>query len=75
MSIRKQELADRVEFRWRQHEEDFARLLAEGARKAGRPSSDHARELLKEALTASDHLQQAVEEVNREVVQQVRMKQ
>jgi hypothetical protein len=69
MNTRNQELTDRVEFRWRQHEEEFARRLAKSARTAGRSQSEQARELLKDALTASDQLQHAIESLQQEVAQ------
>lgn len=69
MPFRHQETTDRVEFRWRQHEEEFARRLKQAAYEAGRSQSDHARELLKNALTASDVLQQAIESLQQEVAQ------
>jgi hypothetical protein len=69
MKHRHQETADRVEFRWRQHEEEFARRLAEAANEAGHSPSDHARELLKDALTASDRIQLAIESLHQEVTQ------
>ena len=67
MSTRAREIADRVEFRWRQHEEEFAQRLSEAAEDAGRSQPDYARELLKKALTASDLLQQAVESLQQDV--------
>lgn len=57
MAIKNQETVERVEFRWRQHEIEFAKRLAESAEEAGRPPSDHARELMKTALTSSEELQ------------------
>lgn len=69
MINRRREILDRVEFRWRQHEEEFPRRLAEEAENAGRSQSDHARELLKNALTASDLLQHAIETLHEEVTQ------
>ncbi|MEN6406995.1 MAG: hypothetical protein ABFC77_11050 [Thermoguttaceae bacterium] len=69
MNHRHQETIGRVEFRWREHEEEFARRLAESAKEAGRSQPDQARELLKNALTASDVLQQAVESLQQEVAQ------
>ena len=64
-----QETFDRVEFRWRQHEGAFAHRLAEEARAVGRSQSDHARELLKTSLTASDDLQQAIEALHQDVME------
>ena len=69
MKNKNREIPDRVEFRWRQHEEEFARRLAESAQEAGRSESEQARELLKEALTRSDLLQHAVESLLQEVAQ------
>lgn len=69
MAVKQVETADRVEFRWRQHEEEFAQRLAESAAEAGRSSSDQARELLKNALTASDELRYAIESLREEIVQ------
>jgi hypothetical protein len=63
------ETIDRVEFRWRQHECPFAQRLAEDARAAGRSQSDHARELLKNSLTASDDLQKAIESMHQDVME------
>ncbi|MGA2617108.1 MAG: hypothetical protein ABSF26_05815 [Thermoguttaceae bacterium] len=63
------ETPDRVEFRWRQHEDEFARLLANAAREAGLSQSDYARELVKKALTAPDELRHAVESLQQEVAQ------
>lgn len=69
MKISPQEMTDRVEFRWRQHEEHFIRLLAESAREAGRSASDQARELLKTALASSDEVLAAVESLHQELAQ------
>jgi predicted nucleic acid-binding Zn-ribbon protein len=59
----------RVEFRWRQHEEEFAQRLTESARAAGRCASDHARELMKNALTSTEQLQHAMHTLQQEVAQ------
>lgn len=69
MKTTKHETTDRVEFRWRQHEEHFARLLAESAREAGRSESDHARELLKTALSSAEQFEHAMESLHGEVAQ------
>ena len=69
MSSRAQEIPDRVEFRWREHERPFAELLAAACRKSDRSPSEQARETLKDALTASDRLQHAVESLQEEVAQ------
>lgn len=69
MKTNHRETTSRVEFRWRQHEEHFAQLLAESAREAGRSESDQARELLKLALTQSDQLLHALEALQRETLQ------
>ncbi len=58
---------EKVEFRWRQHEEPFAGQLADSAREAGRPIGDHARELLKSALNRSDGLEYALDALRQEV--------
>ena len=59
----------RVEFRWRQHEEEFAERLTESAREAGRSPSDHARELMKNALTSGEQLQHNLHTLHQEVAQ------
>ena len=69
MKAKQQETTDRVEFRWRQHEEQFARLLAESARELGRSESDQARELLKTALAGSDEIVHAMEALHGELAQ------
>jgi polyhydroxyalkanoate synthesis regulator phasin len=63
------DIVARVEFRWRQHEEEFAKLLSDSARKAGRCTSDHARELMKDALTANEQLQQHVFALHKDIAQ------
>ena len=67
MKNNSRETADRVEFRWRQHEEEFARRLEQSAKKSGRSVPEQAREMLKDALTRSDHLQHAVESLQQDV--------
>jgi hypothetical protein len=69
MTSRYRETIERVEFRWRQHEEEFAERLADAAREAGRSPSDHARELMKNALTSTEILQHAIQTVQQEVAQ------
>jgi phage shock protein A len=69
MTARKTETIERVEFRWRQHETEFARRLEEVAREAGRSPSDHARELMKNALTASERLDHNLHVLQQEVAQ------
>jgi plasmid stability protein len=67
MKINNREIPDHVEFRVRQHEEEFARRLEISAREAGRTVSDQARELLKNALTSPDLLQHAVETLQQDM--------
>lgn len=69
MKTNHRETTSRVEFRWRQHEEHFAQLLAESAREAGRSESDQARELLKLALTQSDQLLHSLESLQKDTLQ------
>jgi hypothetical protein len=69
MKSNRDELPNRVEFRWRQHEERFAKLLADSARANGRSESEQARELLKLALTSSDEVRQAIESLQKEILQ------
>jgi phage shock protein A len=69
MTSRNLEIAARVEFRWRQHEEQFAERLAESAREAGRSPSDHARELMKTALTSAETLQHNLQNLEQELAQ------
>ena len=64
-----QEIVQRVEFRWRQNEAQFAELLTESAREAGRLHGDHARELMKTALTSSEGLQHHIYTLQHEVGQ------
>jgi predicted nucleic acid-binding Zn-ribbon protein len=59
----------RVEFRWRQHEADFARRLTESARQMGRAPSDHARELMKSALTSNERLEHNLHTIQQELAQ------
>jgi len=63
------ETTTRVEFRWRQHEKKFAERLTESAREAGRCPSDHARELMKNALTSDEQLQHCLRTLQQEVAQ------
>ena len=63
------ETTSRVEFRWRQHEEEFAQRLEEAARQAGRSTSDHARELLKNALDNQERLERHLHVLQQEVAQ------
>jgi hypothetical protein len=63
------ESTKRVEFRWRQHEQVFAERLAESSTEANASASDHARDLLKNALTESDEVRHALEQIQREVAQ------
>ena len=63
------DIGDRVEFRWRDHEKHYAVKLAQSAEKSGRSPTEHARALLKDALTADDLLQHAVECLHQEVAQ------
>jgi small-conductance mechanosensitive channel len=69
MTDRKRETVERVEFRWRQHEFDSAQRLEEAAQEAGRSSSDHARELVKNALSASERLEHNLHVLQQEVAQ------
>jgi hypothetical protein len=59
----------KIEFRWRHNEKDFAERLAESARKADRSIGDHAREIVKTALTADDQLQYSLQLLHQEVGQ------
>lgn len=59
----------KIEFRWRQNEKDFGKRLADSARKADRTVGDHARELLKTALTADEQLQYSLQLLHQEVGQ------
>jgi hypothetical protein len=59
--------ADKVEFRWRQQEEEYRVRLANHAAKAQRSPADHARELLKEALRAEDTLPNELRLLRQEV--------
>ena len=63
------ETATRIEFRLRQHEADYAERLAEGARAAGRCVSDHARELIKTAVTRDEELQHSLYTIQQELAQ------
>jgi hypothetical protein len=66
---KKSEFVSKVDFRWRQHEEDYATRLSESATEAGRSVGDQARELIKNALSRSDLLEHAVETLRQEVAQ------
>ena len=66
---KKTETTKKVEFRWRQHEELFAERLAESATEANVSVAEHARELLKNALTESDEIRHVLEETHQEVAQ------
>ena len=59
----------RVEFRWRQHEDEFAERLTESAQEAGRSMCDHARELMKNALTSDEQLQHRLHRIEQELTQ------
>ena len=63
------ETTRKVEFRWRQHEQLFAERLAESSTEANVSLGEHARELLKNALTESDEMRHVLEEIHREVAQ------
>jgi hypothetical protein len=69
MKDNNREIPDRVEFRWRQHEEEFAARLEQSAKDAGRTVSEQARELIKIVLTGPDVLQHAVESLQQEIAQ------
>ena len=69
MSSTRNQTIGRVEFRWRQNEGDFAARLEEAAQQAGRTTSDHARELMKNALTASERLDHSLHVLQQEVAQ------
>ncbi len=62
-------IVTRVEFRWRHNEKEFAKLLSDSASKAGRCASDHARELMKDALTASEELQHHLFTLQKDIAQ------
>lgn len=62
-------LPDKVEFRWRQHEEDWQRRLVDSARDANRAIGDHARELLKTAMAVDEELRQEIHMLRQEVSQ------
>jgi len=57
----------KVEFRWRQHEDEHRRRLAELAEEARREPNEHARELLKAALAGSEELLLDVHMLRQEV--------
>jgi len=59
----------KVEFRWRRHEVEQRRRLVELAEQAGRSPSEHAREMLKAALTASEELLHSVHMLRQELSQ------
>ena len=63
------ETVTRIEFRLRQHEADYAERLADGARAAGRCVSDHARELIKTALTSNEELMHSLYNIQQELAQ------
>ena len=69
MAAPRMNVPDKIEFRWRKNEKDFAKRLAESARKASRTVGDHAREVLKTALTADDQLQYSLQLLHQEVGQ------
>jgi hypothetical protein len=68
MTIHRETLS-RVEFRWRQHENEFAERLTAAAQEAGRSISDHARELMKNALTSQEQLEHSIHTLQQEVAQ------
>ena len=59
----------RVEFRWREHEEHFAQQLNESAREAGHSTSNHARKLVKDALTNDEQLRHDLHLIQQEIAQ------
>ena len=59
----------KVEFRWRQHEDEHRQRLVELAEEAGRSTSDHAREMLKAALTTPGELLHSVHLLRQEISQ------
>ena len=69
MPAQRTDVPQKIEFRWRHHEKDFAERLAESARKADRSIGDHAREIVKTALTADDQLQYSLQLLLQEIGQ------
>jgi hypothetical protein len=59
----------KVEFRWRQHEDEQRQRLVELAEEARRSPSDHAREMLKAALTTPEELLHSVHLLRQEISQ------
>ncbi len=69
MPAQRTDVPQKIEFRWRHHENDFAERLAESARKADRSIGDHAREIVKTALTADDQLRYSLQLLLQEIGQ------
>lgn len=69
MNVRRTTLNDKVDFRWRQHETDYAKMLAAEAADAGRTESEQARELLKNALNQKERMEHAIEILQQELSQ------
>lgn len=63
------ETPGKIEFRWRQHQDEYAERLAQLARDSGRTASDQARELLIHALTNEDRMEYAIETLRQELSQ------
>jgi hypothetical protein len=60
-------ISDKVEFRWRQHEAEWKRRLAEEAEKAERTIGDHARELLKNLLVEKEEMLHQLESIKHQL--------
>jgi hypothetical protein len=60
---------DKIEFRWRRHEMEYAERLASSAADEGRTEGDQARELLKDALSHTDRMEHAIETLRQELSQ------
>ena len=69
MTNENSEMPNRIEFRLRLSETDFLKRLMEQARRFNRCPNEQAREILKEALTAPEHLQHAIESLQQDVAQ------
>ena len=65
--FKKQQLPQKVEFRWRQHEEEWCQRFVESAKAADQSFGDHARELVKKALTVDEELSHDIQRLRDEV--------
>ncbi len=60
-------LGEKIEFRWKQSDEEWRQRLVDSAAEARRPVNSHARELVKVALVNPQETQFQVQQLRREI--------